>query len=52
MVVLEGYFSFGRQKWLLVALGQWLSYTVIIAREFAWVDSELVVLQWWLFEQV
>ena len=45
MVVLEGYFSFGRQKkWSLVALDRWLSYTVTIVREFAWADSELVFL--------
>ena len=53
MVVLEGYFSFESQKkWSLVALDRWLSYTVTIVREFAWVDSELVALERWLFEQV
>ena len=44
-----GYFSFGRpEKWSLVALYRWLSYTVTIVREFAWSDSELVVLDKWL----
>ena len=53
MVVLDGQFLFWRRKkWSLVALDRWLSYTVTIVREFAWADSELVVLQWWLFEQV
>ena len=53
VVVLEGYFSSGRQKKRsLVALDRWLYYTVTIVREFAWVDSELVVLQRWSFDQV
>ena len=41
-----------KKKWSLVALDWWLSYSVTIVREFAWADTELVVLQWWLFEQV
>ena len=41
-----------KKKWSLVALDRWLSYTVTIVREFAWADSELVVLQRWSFEQV
>ena len=48
MVVIESFFSFGRQKSSLVALGRWLSYTVTIAWEFASVDSALVVLDEWL----
>ena len=41
-------FSFGRRKkWLLIALDRWLSYTVMIVWEFAWVDSALVVLDEW-----
>ena len=48
VVVLDKFFSFGRQKkWSLVALNRWLSYTVTIAREFAWVDSGSVVLDEW-----
>ena len=43
-----GFFSFGRQKkWLLVALGRWSSYTVMVVWEFARVDSALVVLDEW-----
>ena len=45
MVVLDGQFLFWRRKkWSLVALDRWLSYTVMIVGEFAWADSELVVL--------
>ena len=48
MVVLNRFFSFGRQKkWSLVALDWWLSYTVTVAWEIAWVDSALVVLDEW-----
>ena len=43
------FFSFGAQKeWLLVVLVRWLSYTVMIVWELAWVDSVLVVLGKWL----
>ena len=41
-----------KNKWLLVTLDRWLSYTVTIVQEFARADSELVVLQRWSFEQV
>ena len=45
VVVLGRLFSFGRQKkWLLVALSRWSSYIVTVVREFAGVDSILVVL--------
>ena len=38
--------------WSLVALDRWLSYTVMIVLEFAWANSELLVLKRWSFEQV
>ena len=38
------FFIWGTKKWLLVALGRWLSYTVMIVWELAWVESALVVL--------
>ena len=45
MVVIDGLFSFGRQKKRsLVALDRWLSYTVTVVQEIGWVDSALVVL--------
>ena len=48
VVVLDRFFSFGRQKkWLLVVLDTWTSYTVTIAWEFAWADSALAVLDEW-----
>ena len=34
--------------WSLVALNRWSSYTVTTARELAWVDLALVVLDNWL----
>ena len=41
-------FSFGGQKkWSLVALDSCLSNTVTVARELAWADSALVVLDEW-----
>ena len=44
------FFSFGRQeKWSLVVLDRWLSYTATIVWEFAWADSALVVLHEWSF---
>ena len=44
-----GFFSFGKQeKWLLVPLDRWSSYTVTILWEFAWVDSALVTFDEWL----
>ena len=50
MVVLDRFFSFGRQKkWLLGALDMWLSYTVTIIWELAWVDTALVILDEFLF---
>ena len=49
MVVLDRLFFIREpEKWLLVALNRWLSYTVTIVREFAWADSALVVLHEWL----
>ena len=48
MVVVDGFFSFRRQKkWSLVALNRWSSYTVTIVRGFAGADSALVVLDEW-----
>ena len=46
MVVLDSFFSFGRQKeWSLVVLDKCLlSYTVTAAWEFACEDSALVIL--------
>ena len=45
MVVLDSFFSFGRQKkWLLVVIDRWSSYTITIVWEFAWADSAVVVL--------
>ena len=45
VVVLDRLFSFGRQKnRSLVALNRWSPYTVTIVREFAWVDSALIIL--------
>ena len=53
VVVLDRFFSFGEQKkWLLVALGSWLSYAVMIVWELARADLVLVVLDEWSFEQV
>ena len=47
-VVLHRFFSFVEQKkWSLVMLDRWLSYTVMIVWELAWVDSALVVLDEW-----
>ena len=47
------FFSFGGQnKWPLVMLHRWSFYTVTIVWEFAWMDSQVVVLQRWWFEQV
>ena len=41
-------FSFeGPKKWSLVALDRYSSYTGTIARELAWMDSKLVVLDEW-----
>ena len=45
MVVSDGFFHLGDKKWSLVALGRWLSHTVMIVQEFAWVDSALVVIK-------
>ena len=53
MVVLEDYFSFGRQKKLVAGrVHRWLSYTVTIVREFSRAGSELLLLQRWSFQQV
>ena len=44
-VVLDSFFSFGRQKkWSLVVLDRWSSYTVTIVWELAWADSALVAI--------
>ena len=49
VVVLDSFFfSFGKQeKWSMVELDRWLSYTVTILWGFAWSDSRLVVLDEW-----
>ena len=49
MVVLDRFFfSFGdKKKWSLVALDRWLSYTVTVVWEIAWVDSALIALDEW-----
>ena len=48
MVVLDRFFSFGRQKkWSLVTLDRWSSDAGTILWEFAWADSVLVVLDEW-----
>ena len=48
-----GFFSFASQKkWLLIAIDRWFSCTVTTVWEFAWVDSALLILQRWSFEQV
>ena len=44
----QPFFSFGTQKkWSLVMLDRGSSYTLMIAWEFAWADSALVVLDEW-----
>ena len=49
----QTFFSFGRQKkWSLAALDRWFSCTVTIVREFAWMDSALVVLDSGRFTEV
>ena len=48
MVFLDGLFLFGLQKkWSLVALDNWLFYTVMIVWEFAREDSAFVILDEW-----
>ena len=37
------FFHLGDEKWLLVALDRWSSYTVRIVQEFAWMDLVLAL---------